>query len=378
MTEIHQELTQIVDTLEGLVERSRKEEIQRPLDRTKQAAEQVAKAWSDSWIGYHANVYYRHFQPPPPGAHFSKAWGLKNPSFDTGSTGDWVQYDPEDVKAAIYRYAGDASLESARTFAAEANTEFLKQQRTLLSIFEAAIGDSLSPFLTKLKEEAEKLKVLNGNHFLQSLKPGYHLQMYDEIAATQGTKIPPHLQVLSEVYAIQNTIKNAAGLSEITRQLESHISRRHRHQRTSSANTRVFIGHGHSTIWRELKDFLQDRLGLLVDEYNRVPTAGITTANRLSAMMDSAGIAFLVMTGEDEQSDGQLRSRENVVHEAGLFQGRLGFERAIILLEESCEEFSNIAGLGQIRFPRGNISAKFEEIRMVLEREGFLNQGDAP
>ena len=91
-------------------------------------------------------------------------------------------------------------------------------------------------------------------------------------------------------------------------------------------------------------------------------------------VMDSAGMAFLVMTGEDEQPDGQLRARENVVHEAGLFQGRLGFGRAIVLLEDSCVEFSNIAGLGQIRFPKGNVKSAFEEIRMVLEREGLLSR----
>ena len=62
----------------------------------------------------------------------------------------------------------------------------------------------------------------------------------------------------------------------------------------------------------------------------------------------------------------------NVIHEAGLFQGRLGFQRAIVLLEEGCEEFSNIQGLGQIRFPAGNISAAFEEIRQVLEREEII------
>ena len=77
----------------------------------------------------------------------------------------------------------------------------------------------------------------------------------------------------------------------------------------------------------------------------------------------------------DEQSDGKARARENVVHEVGLFQGRLGFERALILLEDGCEEFSNIIGLGQIRYPKGNIAAKYEEIRMVLEREGFLGAG---
>ena len=83
-------------------------------------------------------------------------------------------------------------------------------------------------------------------------------------------------------------------------------------------------------------------------------------------------MAFLVMTAEDEHTDSTLHARENVIHEAGLFQGRLGFERAIILLEEGCQEFSNIHGLGQIRFPKGNIKAAFEDIREVLEREVII------
>jgi predicted nucleotide-binding protein len=89
-------------------------------------------------------------------------------------------------------------------------------------------------------------------------------------------------------------------------------------------------------------------------------------------MLDSAAIAFLIMTAEDEMADGALQARMNVVHEAGLFQGRLGFTKSIVLLEGGCEQFSNIEGLGQIRFPPGNISAAFEEIRRVLEREGLL------
>jgi predicted nucleotide-binding protein len=86
-------------------------------------------------------------------------------------------------------------------------------------------------------------------------------------------------------------------------------------------------------------------------------------------MLDHAQFAFLVMTSEDSRADGTAHARENVVHEAGLFQGRLGFGRAIILLEEGCSEFSNIHGLGHIRFPKGNIDAAFEQIREVLKRE---------
>ncbi len=135
----------------------------------------------------------------------------------------------------------------------------------------------------------------------------------------------------------------------------------------------MFIGrNGGQRVWQDLRDFLRDRLMLPVDEFNNVSVAGVTTAARLSEMLDQASFAFLVMTAEDAQGDGTTRARENVVHEAGLFQGRLGFEKAIILIEEGCEEFSNIHGLGQIRFPKGKIKAEFEEVRRVLEREGLI------
>jgi predicted nucleotide-binding protein len=136
--------------------------------------------------------------------------------------------------------------------------------------------------------------------------------------------------------------------------------------------TNVVIGHGGSAVWLVLKEFIKERLKLPVDEFNAVSAAGLPTVTRLSEMLDDALFAFLVMTAEDAQPDGKVRARENVVHEAGLFQGRLGFKRAIVLLEDGCEEFSNIQGLGQIRFPKGNIAAKFEEVRAVLEREGLL------
>ena len=189
-------------------------------------------------------------------------------------------------------------------------------------------------------------------------------------------RIPPHIAVLSEVYAIQHTINLVGSLAEIARQVESHVSRQQRRQlQGSSVGTRVFIGHGRSLTWRELKDFIEDKLSLPVDEFNRVPTAGTSTTGRLMEMLSSAAIAFLVMTGEDEQPTGELRPRENVVHEAGMFQGRLGFERAIVILEDGCEKFSNNAGLTHIPFPKGRIRAAFQDVREVLEREGLIRAG---
>lgn len=141
---------------------------------------------------------------------------------------------------------------------------------------------------------------------------------------------------------------------------------------SSAGRKAVFIGHGRSNLWKDLKDLLVERLELPWDEFNRESTAGRSNKERLEQMLDNACFAFLVMTAEDEHADKTMHARENVIHEIGLFQGRLGFSKAIILLEEGCAEFSNIHGLTQIRFPKGDILAKSEEIRRVLEREGIL------
>lgn len=195
----------------------------------------------------------------------------------------------------------------------------------------------------------------------------------DTIAFDQGIQTPAHLTIIAEVCEIENACDQCSELAKIARRAGSYLETRERHLKEEERiGTNVFIGHGRSLIWRDLKDFLQDRIGLPWDEFNRVPVAGVTNIARLSQMLDEAAIAFLVFTGEDEQADEKLHARTNVIHEAGLFQGRLGFSKAIVLLEEGCEEFSNIAGLGQIRFPKGNLKAEFEEIRRVLEREKLI------
>jgi predicted nucleotide-binding protein len=135
----------------------------------------------------------------------------------------------------------------------------------------------------------------------------------------------------------------------------------------------VFIGHGgRSSEWLKLEKFLSTRLHLSAVEFNSIEVAGRATSDRLVEMLKQADFAFLILTGEDERATGEVHPRLNVVHEAGLFQGKLGFEKAIILLEEGCEKFSNVHGLNDIRFPKGKIETAFEKVRGVLEREGLI------
>ncbi len=136
---------------------------------------------------------------------------------------------------------------------------------------------------------------------------------------------------------------------------------------TAKASRCVFIGHGHAECWKTLRDFLRDRLKLEWEEFNRVSPIGKYPQQRLKEMMDAAGFAFLVMTAEEE---GQARN--NVIHEIGYAQACLGTTRVAILVEEGCDTFSNIDGLTVLRFPKGDLMSKSDEIRKVLEDRGLI------
>lgn len=131
----------------------------------------------------------------------------------------------------------------------------------------------------------------------------------------------------------------------------------------------IFIGHGRDTQWRDVKDHLHEKHGYDIEAYEIGARAGHAIRDILQDMLTRSSFALLVMTGEDETQTGSLRARQNVIHEAGLFQGRLGFNRAIILLEEGTEEFSNIHGIEQVRYAKNNIKETFGEILAVLRRE---------
>src|SRR5262245_4465791 len=80
---------------------------------------------------------------------------------------------------------------------------------------------------------------------------------------------------------------------------------------------RIFIGHGRSNAWRDLKDFIVERLKLPYDEFNAEPVAGVTNVDRLKKMLDDAAFALLILTAEDEQASGKMQARMNVIHELG-------------------------------------------------------------
>ncbi len=132
---------------------------------------------------------------------------------------------------------------------------------------------------------------------------------------------------------------------------------------------KIFIGHGGSQQWRDLKDHLQDQHGYEIISYETGSRAGHAIRDIIVELLGKSSFAILVMTGEDDMADGTIRARQNVIHEIGLFQGRLGFTKAIVLKEDGTEEFSNIHGVHQIRYSRGNIKETFGDVLATLNKE---------
>lgn len=370
----YEELFAFAEKLKNAAVGGDSEELAKPINALEDAARKIGRSFSGSWQGYHSRVYYAGFSPPPPGAHFSQEWGLMdNYGASLGSRGDWKEYDAEDVNGRVRKLAGDADLRKAHEVADAASETFDSAKAEIISILQTELEDRSDVFLENLKKQLEELNPLSTGDVAEHLSPKGQIMTRDTVVLGQGTQVPPHMIFISEAKAIRHAFAICHAAGEIAAKAASHLERKARRSKAAERiGTNVFIGHGRSRAWRDLKDFLQDRLKLPWDEFNRVPVAGVTNVARLSEMLDAAAIAFLVMTAEDEMANGALQARMNVIHEAGLFQGRLGFSRAVVMLEEGCEEFSNIAGLGQIRFPRGNISAVFEEVRRVLEREGLI------
>lgn len=341
------------------------------LQALENAANEVAESWSGSSIGYHARIYYAGLEPPPPGAHFSQEWGFL--SRFQGTTGDWREYRRDDVLAHIDSLAGKPDIVPLETQAAKLRDLIDRTKAEVKSIVSISLQAQPDDYLAKLLETVEDVTALTFDMGVRVQLPRGAVMSRDVTALQQGVGPAPHQEVLARVVAVRSAAKGADDLADLVDRAVGHLTRREAGARSASRpGKRVFIGHGRAAAWRELKDFIQDRLQLPWEEYNRRPTAGHARTQRLQEMLDSSSIALLVLTAEDELKDGSVQARQNVVHEAGLFQGRLGWTRAIILMEEGCVEFSNIAGLDQIRFPSGQIAACFEEVRRVLEREGLI------
>lgn len=229
------------------------------VEKMRSAAESVGRSWCRSWLGYHARVYYAQFNEPPPGAVFSPEWGLSD-SILRYTRGDWVQYPETTVRQEISRRAGGTDVREARELSDQLEDTFGDAKATAISTLSTWLGARQDPLVAEYLQEVRNLKVLSASDFVRLEQPRGSLMSRDSLAVTQGIQIPPHVGVVAEMDTIDCPAVVCKSLLKSVRRAGDHIRRIEAAGMATNTKRRVFIGHGHSLAWRDLKDFLSDRL----------------------------------------------------------------------------------------------------------------------
>lgn len=120
---------------------------------------------------------------------------------------------------------------------------------------------------------------------------------------------------------------------------------------------RTFLSHGRAQDWRQVQAYIERDVGIPTLELAQEANGGATIMEKLERGADQCDSAVIVMTGDDADSDGQARTRENVMHEIGYFHGRYGRSRVILLHEDGVSVPTNLAGIAYVPFPKGLITA---------------------
>lgn len=192
-----------------------------------------------------------------------------------------MEYRFEDVLKRIYADAGDPDLDDIEAKAAEARREADSAKAVATSILSVYLSQRDDAYLANLRDDIQKSEALTVRQAIAVQLPRGTIMSRDSRALTGGVGPAPHQQVLAAVTSIKSAFDTCSGLARLLDRAGDHIERASAlgFSTRSRQGGSVFIGHGHSPLWRELKDFIHERLKLPWDEFNRVPVAGRRTSN---------------------------------------------------------------------------------------------------
>lgn len=274
-------------------------------------AEGIGQSWSQSTLGYHANTYYEGFRKPRPGEYYDSEWGSQG-VYSNRTSGKWNTYDPKAVVTHIYRLAGISDFASLDNAQNQMSQVFDSVKDELLASMDALLSAREDRRIRELRDELDKLPgYVPRDELWKSTLPRQVISR-DSLAMQQGLICLPHIGVICTTQERLSYAFQTRELAKLARKTKLFLEKSLKMKGASVAKKdgTIFIGHGGSQVWRDLKDFIQDRLKLIPDEYNLQPAAGMHTIERLQQMLDNACFAFLIMTAEDQQADGSLRARE--------------------------------------------------------------------
>lgn len=171
----------------------------------------IEKSWSDSWMGYHASLYYLDFQCPPPHAKFDSEYGFM---FEIQP--GWNEKTKEDIINVINREYSGPTLEKIGEDILKSGTEHLETLYSEISSNLAFIRsfDNFDKEIKMLDNLENSLSFQDKEEIIKKRMPK-NIFTKDTTAVTQGIKVAPHIQCegdilsfISAIDAIREFIRN--------------------------------------------------------------------------------------------------------------------------------------------------------------------------
>lgn len=216
------------------------------------------------------------------------------------------------------------------------------------------LGQEVVPLFERYLSTIKELKGIN---------PDLYLDVPDvEIPQSTGTSSSGQL---FEKIDIDPLVRNLDYIIELSSNVRIGNNKEDKEKKA-----RIFISHGRSGEWNKVQHYLEKVLEISTLELAQEPNLGRTVLQKLDEESLKCSIAVIVMTGDDISEEGELRARENVMHEIGYFQGKYGLKQVVLLHEHGVNIPSNIHGLVYIGFPKdtaeGALGALTREMKVLL------------
>jgi predicted nucleotide-binding protein len=251
------------------------------------------------------------------------------------------------------------------------NWRFQKRLPMILLLGENNFSRSSPEFQQWLEDANEGITVVFGeySHWLTEFKD---IEYYEKMSALFGDTKANESNFWKGLDQAQSLLESMIAEVQVDDKVAAPIAAATKtgSPPRSAEKLCVFIGHGRSPLWLRVKSFLEDEIGLSTVYFESESRTSESIVPILEEMLGQAGFAVIVLTAEDVTADGRLRARQNVIHETGLAQGKLGFSRVVILKQDGVEELTNLAGLQYISF-KDRIEHAFYDLGKVLKHEGL-------
>jgi predicted nucleotide-binding protein len=213
------------------------------------------------------------------------------------------------------------------------------QERMVRDYFEGVVKPiaTLSRRLPSLFDELPKIRVTPGSTLPNGGSPVYGRPQVEKLA-----------RLIDQIFEIRANSELASPA-------------------LAARDPRVFISHGRAKDWLEVQTYIERDTGISTLELAQEANLGRSVLQKLEQESNRCTSAVIVMTGDDTDSEGNSRARENVLHEIGYCQARFGLAAVCLLHEEATSIPSNIHGLVYIPFPKGYVSATFGALGRELK-----------